>query len=55
MEILFGPATNNHVNIEPSVINEIWLRFGTIPDVNVIVFSPLVPCMLTSFILKHTG
>ena len=55
IESIFGPAPINPVNIEPSVINENWPRFNIISDVNFIVNSPLVPCVLSSVNVKPTG
>ena len=55
MESIFGPAPNNPVNVEPSIINENWPRFDIISDVNFTVNSPLVPCMLHGVIVKPKG
>ena len=48
MEVFFGPPPINPVNVEPSIINEIWPRFNIISDVNFAVKSPLVPCILSN-------
>ena len=55
MESIFGPARNNPVNIESSVISETWPRFNIISDVNFIENAPLVPCILSGLIVKPTG
>ena len=52
---MFGPVAINPVNIEPSKINENWPRFNIISDVNFTVNAPLVPCILSSVIVKPTG
>ena len=55
MKGIFGPVPINPVNIEPSINNEKWPRFNIISDVNFTVNSPLVPCILSSVIVKPTG
>ena len=55
MEGIFGPPPINPVNVEPSTINENWPRFNIISDVNFTVNSALVPCILSSVNVKHTG
>ena len=55
MEGIFGPPPVNPVNIEDSLINENWLRFNIISDVNFTVNSPLVPCFLSGANVKPRG
>ena len=55
MESIFGPPLVNPVNIEDSLFNENWPRFNVISDVNFIVNSPLVPCILSGVNVKPTG
>ena len=40
MESIFGQVSFNHVNIEPSFIEENWPRFKLFSDVNFTVNSP---------------
>ena len=55
MESIFGPVPINPVNIEDSLLNENWPRFGNISNVNFSVNSLLVPLILFNFIVKPTG
>ena len=55
MESIFGPVPINPVYIENSLINENWPRFDVNSDVNFIVNSPFVPCILSSVVVKPTG
>ena len=55
LESSFGPVLNNPVNIEPSIIDENWPCFNIISNVNFIVNSSLVQCMLSSVNVKPTG
>ena len=55
MEGIFGPPPINLVIIEDSLINEIWPRFDIICNLNFNVYSPLVPCVLSSVNVKPTG
>ena len=55
MESIFGPVSISSINIEPSIINENWTRFNITSDGNFTVNSPLVPCILSSVNVKHTG
>ena len=55
MESIFGPVPINPVNVEPSIITENWPRLNIISDLNFTVNSPLVPCILSSVIVKPTG
>ena len=52
MESIFGPVPINPDNVEPSILNENWPRFNNNSDVNFTVNSPLVPCILSSVIVK---
>ena len=40
MESIFGPVPINLVNVEPTIINEIWPSFTIISDVNFTINSP---------------
>ena len=55
LESSFGPVLINPVNIEPSIIDENWPCFNIISNVNFIVNSSLVQCMLSSVNVKPTG
>ena len=55
MESFFCPVFINHVNIEPSIINEIWSSFNVISNVNFTVNSPFVPYILSSLNVKSKG
>ena len=55
MDGIFGPPPINPVNIEDSLNIENWPRFNILSDVNFNVYSPLVPCILSSVVVKPTG
>ena len=55
MESIFGPLPINAVNIEPSIIDENWPPYKIISHVIFTLNSPLVPCILSSVIVKPTG
>ena len=55
MEKIFGPVPFNLINIEPSKMIEIWTRFNVVSNINFIVNSLFVPCMLSNVIVKPTG
>ena len=55
MESIFGPVPINCVYIELPFFNENWPRFINFSDVKTTVISLLVPCILSSVIMKPTG
>ena len=53
--IIFGPVPINPVNIATTIISESCPRFKVICNVSCAANSPLVPCILSTGIVKLTG